>query len=111
MALDLRLQQKMSQQLVMTPQLQQAIRLLQLNRLELIDAIHAELERRGRGGAGESLRGPVAMGMTLGFAAAAALLLWPVREPALTFAVGEPTQAGEEGACPVFHAHLHMFRI
>lgn len=36
---------KLSQQLVMTPQLQQAIRLLQLNRLELIDAIHAELEQ------------------------------------------------------------------
>jgi len=36
---------KLSQQLVMTPQLQQAIRLLQLNRLELIDAIHAEMEQ------------------------------------------------------------------
>ena len=31
-------------------------------------AIHAELERRGRAGAGESLRGPVAVGMALGFA-------------------------------------------
>ena len=36
---------KLSQQLVMTPQLQQAIRLLQLSRMELIDAIHAELEQ------------------------------------------------------------------
>jgi RNA polymerase sigma-54 factor len=36
---------KLSQQLVMTPQLQQAIKLLQLSRLELIDAIHAELEQ------------------------------------------------------------------
>lgn len=36
---------KLTQQLVMTPQLQQAIRLLQLSRLELIDAIHAELEQ------------------------------------------------------------------
>lgn len=35
---------KLQQQLVMTPQLQQAIRLLQLNRLELVDAINAELE-------------------------------------------------------------------
>jgi len=35
---------KLSQQLVMTPQLQQAIRLLQLSRMELIDAIHNELE-------------------------------------------------------------------
>lgn len=29
----------------MTPQLQQAIRLLQLNRMELVDAIHAEIEQ------------------------------------------------------------------
>ncbi len=36
---------KLQQQLVMTPQLQQAIRLLQLNRLELVDAINAELEQ------------------------------------------------------------------
>jgi RNA polymerase sigma-54 factor len=36
---------KLTQTLVMTPQLQQAIRLLQLSRLELIDAIHAELEQ------------------------------------------------------------------
>ena len=36
---------KQTLQLVMTPQLQQAIRLLQLNRLELIDAIHQELEQ------------------------------------------------------------------
>ena len=34
----------MSQQLVMTPQLQQAIRLLQLSRLELIDEIRKELD-------------------------------------------------------------------
>lgn len=43
MALDLRLQVKLSQQLVMTPQLQQAIKLLQLSRLELVDAITEEL--------------------------------------------------------------------
>ncbi|MEO1173700.1 MAG: hypothetical protein AAFX94_16865, partial [Myxococcota bacterium] len=44
MALDLRLQQKMSQQLVMTPQLQQAIKLLQLNHLELSDVLSKEME-------------------------------------------------------------------
>ncbi len=43
MALDLRLQVKLSQQLVMTPQLQQAIKLLQLSRLELVEAISQEL--------------------------------------------------------------------
>ncbi len=36
---------KLQQSLVMTPQLQQAIRLLQLNRMELLDAINAELEQ------------------------------------------------------------------
>jgi len=36
---------KLQQQLVMTPQLQQAIKLLQLSRMELVDAIHAELEQ------------------------------------------------------------------
>ncbi|MCB9655402.1 MAG: RNA polymerase factor sigma-54 [Deltaproteobacteria bacterium] len=34
---------KLQQQLVMTPQLQQAIRLLQLSRLELVDAINTEI--------------------------------------------------------------------
>ncbi len=43
MALDLRLQVKLSQQLVMTPQLQQAIKLLQLSRLELVETISQEL--------------------------------------------------------------------
>jgi len=43
MALDLRLQVKLSQQLVMTPQLQQAIKLLQLSRMELVDVVAEEL--------------------------------------------------------------------
>lgn len=43
MALELRQQLKLSQQLVMTPQLQQAIKLLQLSRLELTEAVQQEL--------------------------------------------------------------------
>ena len=43
MAIELKLQLKMSQQLVMTPQLQQAIKLLQLNRLELVNMVQQEL--------------------------------------------------------------------
>jgi RNA polymerase sigma-54 factor len=43
MALELRQQLKLSQQLVMTPQLQQAIKLLQLSRLELVESIQQEL--------------------------------------------------------------------
>ncbi len=43
MGLELRQQLKLSQQLVMTPQLQQAIKLLQLSRLELLDVVQQEL--------------------------------------------------------------------
>lgn len=43
MALELRQQLKLSQQLVMTPQLQQAIKLLQLSRLELVETVQKEM--------------------------------------------------------------------
>ena len=45
MAIELRQQLKLAQKLVMTQQLRQAIQLLQLNRLELSDALHAEMEK------------------------------------------------------------------
>jgi RNA polymerase sigma-54 factor len=44
MAFELKQNLKLSQQLVMTPQLQQAIKLLQLSRLELTDLISQEIE-------------------------------------------------------------------
>ena len=44
MALQLKQQAKLSQQLVMTPQLQQAIKLLQLSRLELLGVVQKELQ-------------------------------------------------------------------
>lgn len=43
MALDLRQQQKLSQQLVITQQLKQAIKLLQLNHLELVETVQQEM--------------------------------------------------------------------
>lgn len=43
MGVDLRLNMKLGQQMVMTPQLQQAIKLLQMNRLELTETIQGEL--------------------------------------------------------------------
>ncbi|MCC6932548.1 MAG: RNA polymerase factor sigma-54 [Deltaproteobacteria bacterium] len=43
MALELKISQKLSQSLVMTPQLQQAIKLLQLGRQEYLDVIENEL--------------------------------------------------------------------
>lgn len=43
--LELKQQLKLAQQLVMTPQLQQAIKLLQLSRLELADTIQQEIEQ------------------------------------------------------------------
>src|SRR5262249_38068317 len=45
MALELKQNLRLSHQLVMTPQLQQAIKLLQLSRLELVDLIRAEMEQ------------------------------------------------------------------
>jgi len=45
MALELRQQIKLTQQLVMTPQLQQAIKLLQLSRLELAETVQHEMEQ------------------------------------------------------------------
>ena len=44
MALQLKQSLSLSQQLIMTPQLQQAIKLLQLSRLELLETISQELE-------------------------------------------------------------------
>ena len=43
MALEIKQSLRLSQQLVMTPQLQQAIKLLQLNRMELAEVINQEL--------------------------------------------------------------------
>ncbi|HDG97369.1 MAG TPA: RNA polymerase sigma-54 factor [Desulfobacterales bacterium] len=44
MALELKQSLNLSQQLIMTPQLQQAIKLLQLSRLELLETIYQEME-------------------------------------------------------------------
>src|SRR5471032_1940445 len=43
MALELKQSLRLSQQLVMTPQLQQAIKLLQLNRMELAEVVNQEM--------------------------------------------------------------------
>lgn len=43
MAIDLRQQQKLSQQLVITQQLKQAIKLLQLNHMELVETVQQEM--------------------------------------------------------------------
>jgi len=44
MAFELKQNLKLTQQLIMTPQLQQAIKLLQLSRLDLLDAVSQEME-------------------------------------------------------------------
>src|SRR3954462_11441933 len=43
MGMEMRQELKLSQQLVMTPQLQQAIRLLQLSRMELAELVHDQM--------------------------------------------------------------------
>jgi RNA polymerase sigma-54 factor len=45
MAMELKQHMKLSQQLVMTPQLQQAIKLLQLSRMELLEQVREEMEQ------------------------------------------------------------------
>ena len=45
MAMELKQSLRMSQQLVMTPQLQQAIKLLQLSRMELLEQVREEMEQ------------------------------------------------------------------
>ncbi len=45
MAMELKQHLKLSQQLVMTPQLQQAIKLLQLSRMELLEQVREEIEQ------------------------------------------------------------------
>lgn len=44
MALEIRQSLNLAQQLIMTPQLQQAIKILQLSRLELVESIYEEME-------------------------------------------------------------------
>ena len=48
MALSPRIELRQSQQLVMTPQLQQAIKLLQMSNLQLADYLAAEVEKSTR---------------------------------------------------------------
>ena len=43
MSMEIKQHLKLSQQLVMTPQLQQAIKLLQLSRMELVDMVREEM--------------------------------------------------------------------
>ena len=43
MAMEMRQELRLQQQLVMTPQLQQAIKLLQLSRMELVDLVREEM--------------------------------------------------------------------
>ena len=69
MALSQRLELRQSQSLVMTPQLMQAIKLLQLSNLDLVAYVDAELERNpllerakataASGAAGEREQAPV----------------------------------------------------
>jgi RNA polymerase sigma-54 factor len=59
MALSTKLELRQGQQLVMTPQLQQAIRLLQLSNMELMQYVETELERNPLLEADDSAEGPV----------------------------------------------------
>jgi RNA polymerase sigma-54 factor len=63
MGLELKQHLKMTQQLVMTPQLQQAIKLLQLSRMELVDLVRTEMtENPMLEGADDNDEEPIAAG-------------------------------------------------
>src|SRR5712691_7083092 len=90
MALEPKQTLRLSQQLVMTPQLQQAIKLLQLSRLELVDLIRIEMEQNplleepAEGAAAELEEAPAEMTSTLSESIEASELVnepTPDREP------------------------------
>ena len=83
MALEMRQQLKLSQQLVMTPQLQQAIKLLQLSRMELVDLVQQELEENPL----------LEEGAELSEEATAEEEIERIREPEATTAVDAPNEA------------------
>src|SRR3972149_1247365 len=98
MALELKQQLRLSQQLVMTPQLQQAIKLLQLSRLELVGLVQRELEENpvledaaGGGGGAAAGGAPGAPGVFEGLEAAA-----PEVEPTPEGIAPESAAAGDE---------------
>ena len=88
MALELKQSLRMSQQLVMTPQLQQAIKLLQLSRLELVDLIRSEMEQNPlleepqEGAEAELNEAPPELVSTLNESIEASELPAPAAEPA-----------------------------
>ncbi|OGR31841.1 MAG: RNA polymerase sigma-54 factor [Desulfuromonadales bacterium GWD2_61_12] len=83
MALEMRQQLKLSQQLVMTPQLQQAIKLLQLSRMELVDLVQQELEENPL----------LEEGAELSEEATAEEEIERIREPEATTAVDAPNES------------------
>src|SRR5512140_323229 len=88
MALELKQSLRLSQQLVMTPQLQQAIKLLQLSRLELVDLIRSEMEQNPlleepqEGAEAELNEAPAEMVSTLNESIEASELAVPAQEVA-----------------------------
>jgi RNA polymerase sigma-54 factor len=88
MALELKQSLRLSQQLVMTPQLQQAIKLLQLSRLELVDLIRSEMEQNPlleepqEGAEAELNEAPPELVSTLNESIEASELAVPAPEPA-----------------------------
>jgi RNA polymerase sigma-54 factor len=91
MALEIRPVQKLAQQLVMTPQLQQAIKLLQLSRVELEEMVVKELQENPaleEGSTEEPEGGDAPRSEAPGEAVSAAEELIPNREPSTVDKIG-----------------------
>jgi RNA polymerase sigma-54 factor len=107
MSLELKQHLKMTQQLVMTPQLQQAIKLLQLSRMELVDLIRTEVtENPLLEGADEPDEEPVESGASPAEAADAEA------KPAPKEAEKSEEVKGEEGANEIdWEQYLDQYQL
>ncbi|MES1157464.1 MAG: RNA polymerase sigma-54 factor, partial [Haliangium ochraceum] len=96
MSIEIKQHLKLSQQLVMTPQLQQAIKLLQLSRMELVDMVREEmLENPILEDGGEAAAEPAKMGDNDAEMAAAAERVGETELPAMQASVENPAATQE----------------
>jgi len=96
MSIEIKQHLKLSQQLVMTPQLQQAIKLLQLSRMELVDMVREEmLENPILEDGGEAAAEPAKMGDNDAEMAAAAERVGETELPAMEASAENPAATQE----------------
>ena len=94
MAISQRLDMRQSQSLVMTPQLQQAIKLLQLSNIELAEFVEAEIERNPLLEHGEGTERDDTEGSRTG--SSPGRPIWPKRPSGAPFQDGTAAEAARQ---------------